>query len=231
MYDPRTLHSQEVMARVVEAFGETVFDTVINRTVRFPETTVAGEPITTWAPSSAGAKAYRAAGPRGDRSVTGAPPARSVGIFRFRLHRRPAHSAPVRPSCSGPPARPRATAASRPNRVPARQDPAAASTTRRSPSTSPTRSSWRWNTPGWRCAPKHGLVVDRGRLVREAVAVLLADFEPATARSRCWSRWAVGSDGGDHRGMTVHHSGDQTPRHARCRRRQPAEDGKFTGAG
>ncbi|UVS78339.1 ParA family protein [Actinokineospora sp. UTMC 2448] len=59
MFDPRTLHSREVMARVVEAFGETVFDTVINRTVRFPETTVAGEPITTWAPRSAGARAYR----------------------------------------------------------------------------------------------------------------------------------------------------------------------------
>jgi chromosome partitioning protein len=60
MFDPRTLHSKEVMARVVEAFGDTVFDTVINRTVRFPETTVAGEPITTWAPKSAGAAAYRA---------------------------------------------------------------------------------------------------------------------------------------------------------------------------
>jgi chromosome partitioning protein len=47
------------MARVVEAFGDTVFDAVINRTVRFPETTVAGEPITRWAPKSAGAKAYR----------------------------------------------------------------------------------------------------------------------------------------------------------------------------
>lgn len=59
MFDPRTLHSKEVMARVVEAFGETVFDTVINRTVRFPETTVAGEPITRWASKSAGATAYR----------------------------------------------------------------------------------------------------------------------------------------------------------------------------
>jgi chromosome partitioning protein len=59
MFDPRTLHSREVMARVVEAFGEIVFDTVINRTVRFPETTVAGEPITSWAPRSSGAKAYR----------------------------------------------------------------------------------------------------------------------------------------------------------------------------
>lgn len=59
MYDGRTLHGREVFVRVVEAFGDQVFDTVISRTVRFPETTVAGEPITTWAPNSAGAKAYR----------------------------------------------------------------------------------------------------------------------------------------------------------------------------
>ncbi|MDF2977183.1 MAG: ParA family protein [Actinomycetospora sp.] len=60
MYDPRTLHTREVMTRVVEAFGELVFDAVINRTVRFPETTVVGEPITRWASKSAGAEAYRA---------------------------------------------------------------------------------------------------------------------------------------------------------------------------
>jgi chromosome partitioning protein len=36
-----------------------VYDTVISRTIRFPETTVAGEPITSFAPSSAGAQAYR----------------------------------------------------------------------------------------------------------------------------------------------------------------------------
>jgi len=59
MYDGRTLHGREVLARVVEAFGDKVFHTVINRTVRFPETTVAGEPITSFAPSSAGANAYR----------------------------------------------------------------------------------------------------------------------------------------------------------------------------
>jgi len=59
MYDARTLHGREVLARVVEAFGDKVFHTVINRTIRFPETTVAGEPITTYAPSSAGATAYR----------------------------------------------------------------------------------------------------------------------------------------------------------------------------
>jgi len=59
MYDPRTLHSREVLDRVVQAFGETVFHTVIRRTVKFPETTVAGEPITTYASGSPGAAAYR----------------------------------------------------------------------------------------------------------------------------------------------------------------------------
>ncbi|MDQ3505814.1 MAG: AAA family ATPase [Actinomycetota bacterium] len=59
MYDARTLHAKEVFTRVVEAFGDTVFQTVIARTVRFPETTVAGEPITSWAPHSQGANAYR----------------------------------------------------------------------------------------------------------------------------------------------------------------------------
>ncbi len=58
-YDPRTVNSREVMARVVERFDDLVFDTVITRTVRFPETSVAGEPITTWAPKSTGAEAYR----------------------------------------------------------------------------------------------------------------------------------------------------------------------------
>ncbi|MDP9394118.1 MAG: AAA family ATPase [Actinomycetota bacterium] len=59
MYDSRTIHGREVLARVVEAFGDTVFHTVISRTVKFPETTVAGEPITSYASSSAGAAAYR----------------------------------------------------------------------------------------------------------------------------------------------------------------------------
>jgi chromosome partitioning protein len=59
-YDSRTVNAREVMARVIERFGDLVFDTVISRTVRFPETSVAGEPITTWAPKSAGAQSYRA---------------------------------------------------------------------------------------------------------------------------------------------------------------------------
>ncbi|MCT1452907.1 MULTISPECIES: ParA family protein [unclassified Corynebacterium] len=59
MFDRRTTHAREVMDRVVEVFGDRVFDTVITRTVRFPETSVAGEPIITWAPNSPGAEQYR----------------------------------------------------------------------------------------------------------------------------------------------------------------------------
>jgi chromosome partitioning protein len=59
MYDPRTLHSREVVSRVVEAFGDRVFHTVIGRTVKFPDASVAAEPITTYAASHAGAYAYR----------------------------------------------------------------------------------------------------------------------------------------------------------------------------
>ena len=59
MYDPRTLHSREVVSRVVEAFGDQVFHTVIGRTVKFPDASVAAEPITTYAASHSGAYAYR----------------------------------------------------------------------------------------------------------------------------------------------------------------------------
>ncbi|TRZ86232.1 MAG: ParA family protein [Streptomycetaceae bacterium] len=59
MYDKKTLHSREVLERILEAFPESVFETVIAQTVRFPETTVAGEPITTYAGSSGGAASYR----------------------------------------------------------------------------------------------------------------------------------------------------------------------------
>jgi chromosome partitioning protein len=59
MFDGRTLHNREVLARVQEAFGDKVFDVTIRRTVKFPETTVAGEPITTYASSSPAADEYR----------------------------------------------------------------------------------------------------------------------------------------------------------------------------
>ena len=59
MYDSRTLHSREVIHRVHEAFGELLLHTVIGRTVKFPDSSVAAEPITTYAPTHPGALAYR----------------------------------------------------------------------------------------------------------------------------------------------------------------------------
>jgi chromosome partitioning protein len=59
MYDSRTLHTREVLASIVNGFGDKVFHTVINRTVRFPDATVAGEPITSFDSGSMGANAYR----------------------------------------------------------------------------------------------------------------------------------------------------------------------------
>jgi len=58
MYDPRTLHSREVLERIVETFGDKVFETVIGRTVKFPDASVAGQPITEYAPEHPAAQAY-----------------------------------------------------------------------------------------------------------------------------------------------------------------------------
>jgi chromosome partitioning protein len=59
MYDGRTLHSREVVASVVEHFGDDVFHTVISRTVKFPDASLAAEPITTYDATHKGADAYR----------------------------------------------------------------------------------------------------------------------------------------------------------------------------
>ena len=59
MYDSRTLHSREVLERVVEAFGDSVLETVVGRTVKFPDASVAGTPITSYASEHPAARAYR----------------------------------------------------------------------------------------------------------------------------------------------------------------------------
>jgi chromosome partitioning protein len=59
MYDSRTLHSREVLERVVETFGDRVFETVIGRTVKFPDASVSGTPITEFAPDHQAAVGYR----------------------------------------------------------------------------------------------------------------------------------------------------------------------------
>jgi chromosome partitioning protein len=59
MFDVRTLHNREVVASVVDHFGDQVFHTVISRTVKFPDATLAAEPITTYASAHTAAAAYR----------------------------------------------------------------------------------------------------------------------------------------------------------------------------
>jgi chromosome partitioning protein len=59
MFDGRTLHDREVLQTLVEGWGDLVFHTVIRRTIKFSDSTVAGEPITEFAPTSPGAVAYR----------------------------------------------------------------------------------------------------------------------------------------------------------------------------
>jgi len=59
MYDSRTLHAREVLERVVEAFGDDVLDTVIGRTVKFPDASISGIPITSYAPEHPASEAYR----------------------------------------------------------------------------------------------------------------------------------------------------------------------------
>ena len=59
MYDARTLHAKEVLERVVDAFDDKVLDTVIGRTVKFPDASVAAMPITEFAPQHASANTYR----------------------------------------------------------------------------------------------------------------------------------------------------------------------------
>jgi chromosome partitioning protein len=58
-FDGRTVHSRQVHERLVEAYGDAVLTTTIARTIRFPEASVQGLPITMHAPTSPAAEAYR----------------------------------------------------------------------------------------------------------------------------------------------------------------------------
>ena len=51
--------TREVLERVTDAFGDVVLHTVISRTVKFPDASVAAEPVTTFAPDHVSAQLYR----------------------------------------------------------------------------------------------------------------------------------------------------------------------------
>jgi chromosome partitioning protein len=59
MYDRRTLHAQEVVEEIGRVGGDQVLRAIINRTVKFADSTVAGEPILVYAKDSEAAQAYR----------------------------------------------------------------------------------------------------------------------------------------------------------------------------
>ncbi len=59
MFDKKTVHNREVLTTIIEKYPDDVLETIIAKTIRFPETTVVGEPITTYASSSGGAASYR----------------------------------------------------------------------------------------------------------------------------------------------------------------------------
>jgi chromosome partitioning protein len=58
MYDPRTLHTQQVEERLRAHFGDLVLDPPVRRSVAFDYATVAGEPLVVHRPDSPGALAY-----------------------------------------------------------------------------------------------------------------------------------------------------------------------------
>ena len=59
MFDRKTGHSRDVLELIDKEFHDELLDTIIARTVRFSESNVKGEPITSYAPSSPGALSYR----------------------------------------------------------------------------------------------------------------------------------------------------------------------------
>ena len=58
----KTLHCEEVYQRVQEAFPGKVFNTVISRSIKLPDSNVAATPITFYAPNHKTAKEYREVG-------------------------------------------------------------------------------------------------------------------------------------------------------------------------
>ena len=55
----RTLHCEEVLQRIYEAFQGKVFHSVISRSIKLPDSTVAAAPITIYAPNHKTATEYR----------------------------------------------------------------------------------------------------------------------------------------------------------------------------
>ncbi|MEN9735501.1 MAG: hypothetical protein RL129_211 [Actinomycetota bacterium] len=59
MFDRKTAHAREVLELIANEFPKDLLDTIISRSIRFSESNVKGEPVTSYAGSSLGANSYR----------------------------------------------------------------------------------------------------------------------------------------------------------------------------
>jgi len=59
MHQAHTVHSQEAAGELQEIFAGHIYTTIIKRTIKFAEASVAGEPILSYLPKSPGAASYR----------------------------------------------------------------------------------------------------------------------------------------------------------------------------
>lgn len=59
MHDARTVHSREVVEELEHLFKGQIYRAIVHRTIKFPESTLAGVPILTYAKDSPAAQAYR----------------------------------------------------------------------------------------------------------------------------------------------------------------------------
>ena len=179
MFDGRTLHSREVMDRLVHAWGDKVFHTVIRRTVKFSDSTVAGEPITTYASRLDRRRPLPPAGQGGARAVP-----RRVSLPAADDLFRPTADKAAGPSRTRPKTGRRRADSGRETGTSEDGDEAS----RRKPSgrvrhdekmTVYVTSDELLDLEHARLMLRrdHGMAVDRGRLVREAIALVLADFE------------------------------------------------------
>lgn len=59
MHERQTLHTREAIAGLKKAYGELVFNTIINKTIKFPDSSFAGISMLSFAPKSEAAKSYK----------------------------------------------------------------------------------------------------------------------------------------------------------------------------
>ncbi|RXG65853.1 ParA family protein [Candidatus Atribacteria bacterium 1244-E10-H5-B2] len=59
MHQMRTIHSADVVEEIKKVFGVKVYDSIIKRTIKFADSSVAGEPLLIYAKKSEVADAYR----------------------------------------------------------------------------------------------------------------------------------------------------------------------------